>query len=252
MRSGNRGWIAAGTTLAVFAVAIAGVAGDDDGGLKRRGLFGAGCAVSRPRRRTPRSWRKTAAAVIKDVFPGTAAEAAGLKPGDVIRGVDGKAVASPGEFVAAVSREGRDVLTLDLVRDALPLAPKVTLRGARVSRTRPSRPSTAAWRARPGGSARSSPALRPRAGAGSAVHPGDQLRESRRPPRQGHRLPAHRGGVHRGGLRDPPGREARLRRQRGGPGVEVDFVTELDGYRQGLKMLRRPEDVDPELVRLRP
>src|SRR3954468_18545345 len=60
-------------------------------------------------------------AVRRTVETGSAA-AAGVKAGDVVVGMDGKAVASPSEFVAAArSLHGGDVATIDVVREGSPV-----------------------------------------------------------------------------------------------------------------------------------
>ncbi|MBI1309830.1 PDZ domain-containing protein [bacterium] len=56
------------------------------------------------------------AVVVKSVEPGSPAEAAGLRPGDLIERVAGRPVETPEEFTAAVKRQ-RDTVRLDLSED---------------------------------------------------------------------------------------------------------------------------------------
>ena len=57
------------------------------------------------------------------VLPGTSAEAAGLREGDILRALEGKPITSAGELVAGIARRrAGDRLSLDLVRDGTTLS----------------------------------------------------------------------------------------------------------------------------------
>jgi serine protease Do len=78
--------------------------------------------------------------LVASVVQGSAAAAAGLKAGDVITAVDGKAIATPSELIRALpTDEGSHDVTLTVVRDKKELTLKATLQPARtvVPRARP-------------------------------------------------------------------------------------------------------------------
>ena len=60
----------------------------------------------------------TQGAVVRNVEPGSPAEQAGLQPGDVIVGVGGKQVTSPGEAASAIRGAAKDhAVALRIIRD---------------------------------------------------------------------------------------------------------------------------------------
>lgn len=68
-------------------------------------------------------------ALVRQVFAGTAAEAAGLQPGDVIRAVDGELIDRPSELQYLIRRAGpgsRPALMIDREGQALELRPMLT------------------------------------------------------------------------------------------------------------------------------
>jgi regulator of sigma E protease len=54
---------------------------------------------------------------VEEVAPGTAAAAVGIRPGDVIRAINGKAIDSYGDLDAQVAASGSRALAIDVERD---------------------------------------------------------------------------------------------------------------------------------------
>ena len=91
-------------------------------------------------------------AVIQPVQPGTPATTAGLKPGDLITAVDGKAITSTDDFIAAIDTYQPDqTVTLSVRRGSQTLSVKVKLG------VRPATEPTTATRPSPSWDARSGP-----------------------------------------------------------------------------------------------
>jgi alpha-beta hydrolase superfamily lysophospholipase len=186
---------------------------------------------------------------ISRALPGSPAEAAGLKAGDVVRSVDGAPVAGTAQFLAAIGRhKPGDRVTLGLLRDGKEQAATVELRerpkkqgdgfeviydsvvsnGHRL-RTIVGRPSSSGRH----------PALLLVQGLGN--YSIDQPAGSMAYDKILDELT--RGGMVTMRV-DKPG----CGDSEGGPWPEIDFQTELDGYRQGLKALKALEFVDPDRV----
>src|SRR6266566_4551897 len=87
----------------------------------------------------------TSGAFVQDVTPGGPADKAGLKPGDVVRKVNGQTVDDSGQLVAMVTDTNPGTtVTLDILRDGKPMTLKATLgeRPANLAATAtPNRPS---------------------------------------------------------------------------------------------------------------
>lgn len=237
--------------LAAGGVIAGGVsAPGEKGDLKRRGYLGAQLGPMNAQLKAEQKLDSDDGAEVREVFPGTAAEAAGLKPGDVLRAINGVAVKSPAEAVATIARgKAGDELALALVRDAAPLTRTVTLR------ERP-RESSAGFETI----------------YGSIPSQGGRLRTIVTRPKGGGRHPALFliQGIGCYSVESVAGRPVEFKRiaddftengyatlrvekpgcgdSEGGPCEDVDFVTELDGYRQGLAMLKGLDFVDPERI----
>jgi serine protease Do len=70
----------------------------------------------------------THGAVVRNVEPGSPADQAGLQPGDVIVGVDGKQVGSPSEAASAIRNAGKDrAVALRIIRNGEPVFVGVNL-----------------------------------------------------------------------------------------------------------------------------
>jgi pimeloyl-ACP methyl ester carboxylesterase len=220
------------------------------GPLPRKAMLGAALGPLKAELRSKMKSPADGGVAIITVLPGTSAEAAGLNAGDVIRTIDGKPVASPEEVIALVGRKkAGDRLSMEVLRDGkhitkpvelrekgrrkgdgfAVLYDSVTSRGHRL-RTIVSKP----------GDAGRHPAVLLIQGLGNfsidnpTARPGsyDKILDE----------------LTRGGyvtLRvDKPG----CGDSEGGPWPEIDFMTELDGYREGLKALKAYAFVDPERV----
>jgi dienelactone hydrolase len=188
--------------------------------------------------------------LIGEVIPGSTAEAAGFKAGDLLLTLNGAKIAGAGEFVHAIgSHKAGAELTIELRRGEDLRNEKVTLKG------RPFEKSDAyevvydevASRA---GRLRTV-LTRPK---GEAKHPalfliqGIGLASIDNPVGPLSSYKAIADDFTRHGfvtLRvDKPG----CGDSEGGPARDVDFDTELDGYRQALKMLKARSDVDADRV----
>jgi uncharacterized protein len=221
------------------------------GGLKRGALFGAAVALPTDEVRERLQLEAGRGALVERVIPGSTAEAIGLKAGDVIVAIDGAKVEGPAAAIRSFSsRKAGESAMVEYRRGDETLKQEVTLKG------RPLEPSDAheveygsivaeAGRLR-------TIVTRPKGLVGK--HPGLLLIQgigtfSVDNPRGG--LAGYREIIddftRRGFVTlrvDKPG----CGDSEGGPASGVDFDTELDGYRQALKMLKGRTDVDSSNV----
>ena len=220
------------------------------GGLKRGAFFGARISAVEDETRERLKLGAGTGIAIDQVIPGSTAEAAGFKPGDVLVALDGTKITGAGEFVQMIGgKKAGTAVTIDLRRGDAARQEKVTLKG------RPLETSDAfevVYGAVPSRAGRLRTILtRPR---GEGKHPalfliqGVGLFSVDNPigPLASYKTIAdeftRRGYVT---LRvDKPG----CGDSEGGPAREVDFDTELDGYRQALRMLKSRGEVDPDRV----
>jgi dienelactone hydrolase len=220
------------------------------GELKRGAFFGAKVAPVPDEQRDRLKLEAGAGTLIEEVIPGSTAEAAGFKSGDVLLSLDGAKLAGPGEFVQALAgRKSGASIALSFRRGDETRTAKVALKG------RPLETSDAyeiLYDSVPSRGGRLRTIItRPK---GQGKHPalfliqgvGTFSIDNPVGPLASYRTIAddfsRRGFVT---LRvDKPG----CGDSEGGPTRDVDFDTELDGYRQALKMLKARSDVDPERV----
>ncbi|MFO0892602.1 MAG: alpha/beta fold hydrolase, partial [Isosphaeraceae bacterium] len=226
-------------------------AGEAAGGLPRKAMLGAALEPVSPELRAKLKLPDKGGAAVVRPLPGSPAESAGLKPGDVIQTVDGANVSGPADVIAAVARrKSGDRLELGLRREGKDQAAtarleerprkkgdgfeviydSVTSNGHR-QRTIVTRP-TAEGRY---------PAILLIQGLGNfsidqAV--GGPLMSYDRMFDELTRAGYVVMKVDKPGCGD----------SEGGPWPEIDFQTELDGYRQGLKALKDYPFVDPDKV----
>ncbi len=237
------------TTLSSPAPALD-VPAEPAGGLKRGAFFGARIrSVEEEARKRLRLDAGTGIA-IEQVIPGSTAEAARFQAGDVLVALDGVKITGVGVFVRMIGgRKAGDGVTIDLRRGDAARKEKVTLKG------RPLETSDAfevIYGAVPSRAGRLRTILTRPKGAGK--HPalfliqGVGLFSVDNPigPLASYKTIAddftRHGYVT---LRvDKPG----CGDSEGGPARDVDFDTELDGYRQALRMLKARSDVDAEKV----
>jgi dipeptidyl aminopeptidase/acylaminoacyl peptidase len=189
-------------------------------------------------------------ALIEAVIPGSTAEAAGFKGGDVLLTLDGTKIAGAVDAVQKIAaRKAGALVTIEFRRGDTPVKKAITLKG------RPFEESDACevvYGSVPSRAGRLRTILtRPK---GEGKYPalffiqGIGLASIDNPvgPPGSHKIIvddfARRGFLT---LRvDKPG----CGDSEGGPARDVDFDTELDGYRQGLKMLKARGDVDAERI----
>ncbi len=189
---------------------------------------------------------------IEKVLPEGSAEAAGLKEGDVLASFDGRPVASTAEVIRAIaSHKSGDALPAKVRRGEEEIDVEVRLkerpreagdgyeveygsvesRGARL-RTIVTKPTSDGKK----------PALLVIQGLGafSVDNPIGPLAPYRLIPAALTKAGCVTMRVEKPGVGD----------SEGGPCPDIDFETELDGYRQALKALKARPDVDPENVYL--
>lgn len=249
--------------LLVSSVQTVGVACADDsdvgrdqlsistpGPLPRRGLLGALPASVTKEIREQQRLASDVGVVLAKVIPGTSAAEADLKAGDLIHSIDGEAIAGVAQFLETISnRRAGDLVVFGIVRDGKSLTKRVTFkefprekdahysavyghvtsRGSRL-RTILTRPKNAG----------SHPAVLLLQGYGNfsidhpVGHPTGFTRIARHLARSGYVTMR----VDRRGCGD----------SEGGPCRDMDFETELDGYRQALKALKATDFVDQDNI----
>ncbi len=227
-----------------------GVAAEPAGELPRGGFFGTKVIPVSDELRERFKLEEGTGALIDEVIPGSTAEAAGFKAGDVLLALNGTKVAGPGALVQAIGghKAGAE-LTIELRRGDDLRKEKVTLKA------RPYEKSDAyeivydevASRAgrlrtivtRPKGEGKH-PALFLIQGIGLASidNPVGALSSYKSIVDDFSRHGFVTLRVDKPGCGD----------SEGGPARDVDFDTELDGYRQALKMLKARGDVDADRV----
>ncbi len=236
-------------TLAALTLSLAaGGARADE--LPRRGIVGVQLAPITPELRESSKLESGATGVATvAVVPGSAAEAAGLQPGDIILSVGDKPVAATIDFTAAIrAYTGGDRVTLHIQRagekldltlvlksqpfeteDGLEITyGQVVSNGARL-RTVMTRPAKTA-------DAKKLPALLFIQGLSCA--PVDNVKLY-----QNLLFPLSKSGIVTMRVEKPGVGDAE-----GGPCSEINFEQELDAYRQALKALKKTDFVDADRI----
>jgi alpha-beta hydrolase superfamily lysophospholipase len=234
----------------VFGATGAATLAQTPGGLARRGLVGTKLRAASEEVRKTNKLDDAAAIEIEAVLPETAAESAGLKAGDLITAVNGAKVTAPSEFIRAIrGKKAGETIEVQLIRTGESLTKDVVLKPA------PFESSTefdVVYDSVKSGSGRLRTILTKPKGDGkhaalfliqgigtfSVDNPAGGLAS--------YKIMADaftkQGFVT---LRvDKPG----CGDSEGGPADEVDFDTELDGYRQALKALMADPSVDADKV----
>ena len=112
-------------------------------------LLGVELVHTTPELRESMGGRKDAGVLVGKVLSGSAAEKAGVKVGDLILSIDGKAVSDPGELGDAIQeREGKTV-DVELVRDKRTMHLKATLPESEEPEDEVTGPRAWMWRAAP-------------------------------------------------------------------------------------------------------
>ncbi len=233
--------------LFVFATVAPDARSDD---LARRGFFGAAIRVMTSGEREKQKIKDESNVIVDRVSPDSSAALAGLQPGDIIISLDGKAIASPSLFIEALAaRRPGETLTIVLMREGKEKTTRAALK--------PLPPETSdAYRVI----------------YGSVISRGKRLRTIVTRPNDDGKHPAllviqGLGPFSIESSPGSPGPYARIideftRRafvtmrvdkpgqgdSEGGPTRDMDFETELDGYRQSLMALKGLEFVDPDKV----
>ena len=218
--------------------------------LKRGAFFGAKVGPVSDEVREKWKLDESVGAVIETVFPDSTAEAAGFKAGDVLLTLDGAKIVGASDAVQRIAaRKAGALLTIEFRRGDTLGERGITLKGGPFEKSDAyevlygSVPSRAGRLrtilTRPKGAGKY-PALFFIQGIGLA-----SIDNPVGPPGS-HKIIvddfARRGFLT---LRvDKPG----CGDSEGGPARDVDFDTELDGYRQALKMLKARSDVDAGLI----
>jgi pimeloyl-ACP methyl ester carboxylesterase len=240
----------AAVALALLLTAGAARGADDD--LKRGAFLGAAFGPPAAEDRA-RAGVAAGGAVIKQVLPGSTAEAAGLQAGDVITAIGGRPVDGGAGVVDAMARrKGGDRVTFAWSREGKAESKEVALK------ERPRESSDAhevVYGAFPTKAGLLRTILTRPKGSDGKKHPalffiqgigGYSIDLGVGPGPMGYR--AILDGFARKGYVtfrvEKPGQGD----SEGGPTANVDFDTELEGYRQGLKTLRSLDFVDPDRV----
>jgi len=233
------------------AAAAAGPAAATDP-LPRRAFLGTPVGPVTAATRARQKLADSTGVEIRGVLPGSSAEAAKLHPGDVVVQVDGVPVAAPMDFVRAVGRKkGAASIQLVYWRDG-------TRRTQRVALKPMPRETSDSHDVQYGSVASEGGRLRliwtrPR-GAATTRHPALLLIQGIGTFSM-ENVPATPGGypaiiddfTRRGYVTlrvDKPG----CGDSEGGPLQDVDFDTQLDGFRQALHALKADPEVDPDRV----
>jgi dienelactone hydrolase len=235
--------------VALSALLASSVNGDEPD-LKRRAFFGTQLSAVQDPTRERLKLAAGEGVEVNQVFPDSSALDAGLQAGDVLLTYDGTKITSPAQFVEAIrGKKAGEALVVDYLHDGTRFSKKLTLKaypretsdefevlyGSVVSHQ--ARLRTIVTKPKSSGK---HPALFIIQGVGvfSVDNPIGVLECYKTIARDF----TNRGYVT---LRvDKPG----CGDSEGGPTRDVDFDTELDGYRQALKLLKASADVDPEKV----
>ena len=222
--------------------------------LPRRAFLGTPIAPVSAATRARQRLADSTGVEIQRVLPGSSAEAAGLRPGDVIVGLDGAPVTAVMDFVRAVGhKHGGDAINLIYWRDGKKRAQRIVLKPLPFE-------TSDAYDVQYGSVPSAGGRLRliwtrPR-GPASAQHPALLLLQGIGTFSM-ENVPATPGGyaaivddfTRRGYVTlrvDKPG----CGDSEGGPLQDVDFDTQLDGFRQALLALKSDPQVDPHRILL--
>jgi pimeloyl-ACP methyl ester carboxylesterase len=235
--------------LALFVLAAAAPGARSDV-FARKGYLGAEVRPVTDRERDKQKLEDDNGVVVDRLLPESSAALAGLKPGDILISLDGKRIASPSQFIESLAaRRPGETLTIVLVRDGEQTTTKAALKPI------PAETSDAY-----------------RVIYGSVSSQGKRLRTIVTRPNDDQKHPALLviQGLGSFSIESVPGRPGPYVRiidefahhgfvtmrvdkpgqgdSEGGPTRDMDFETELDGYRQTLLALKGLDFVDPDKV----
>jgi uncharacterized protein len=248
-----RGWCLAsvGLLALVWPPNVAAAVDDSPGGLVRRAFFGAQIRPPTAVERQSQGLKDGAGLAIQRVFPDSSAASADIRVGDVLTAINGKSLTSDStEFIDWISAQrAGETLVLDFVRDRQAHTAKIALKARPLQKSdayaviygsvvsRETRLRTIVTRPK---DKEKHPALFLIQGVGSFSFETNPSA----PGAYGRMIDdfTRRGFVT---MRvDKPGQGD----SEGGPTRDIDFETELDGYRQTLKALKTLDFVDRENV----
>ena len=238
------------SSTASISASPLGLAAETAGDLPRGGFFGTKVEPVSDEVRERFKLDERTGALVDQVIPGSTAEAAGFKVGDVVLALNGAKIIGPGALVEAIgAHKAGAELTIELRRGEDLRKEKVTLKG------RPFERSDAY-----------------EVVYGEVVSRAGRLRTILTQPKGIGKHPALFliQGIGLASIDNPVGPLSSYKTivdhftrhgfvtlrvdkpgcgdSEGGPARDVDFDTELDGYRQALKMLKARSDVDGERV----
>jgi pimeloyl-ACP methyl ester carboxylesterase len=218
--------------------------------LKRRPSFGARFAPLTGQQREEQKLPADQGVLMPEILPGTTAEAAGLRANDVLLTLDGQAIASPAQVIQWLpKKQTGDPVTLEFARGAERLTKTLTM----LERPRERNDAFETL-------------------YDSVESMGKRLRVILTKPKEQGKHPALMliGGLGSFSIDNPFGGNDPYQQiayeftrkgyvtmrvdkpgcgdSEGGPWSEIDFQTELDGYRQALKALKARDFVDAENV----
>jgi pimeloyl-ACP methyl ester carboxylesterase len=249
-------WPALALGLSVIVIAgatgVTGLAPGDDDPLPRKGMFGARIAEVSRADREALKLEPGVGVRVDTVFPGSTAAEIGLEAGDVVTAVGDATAKTPAQFVELIAgRKAGEPVAVTFVHDgksqtrsaALKPRPRESVDGSDVVygsvESRGKRLRTILTRPRDA-AGKKLPALFVIQGLGSFSV--ESLVPGQGPYARFIDAFARKGWVT---FRvDKPGQGD----SEGGPTRDVDFATELDGYRQALKALKAVDAVDPDRV----
>jgi pimeloyl-ACP methyl ester carboxylesterase len=220
------------------------------GELARKGFFGVQIRPATPDDRSRQNLKSPDALLVERVLPSSSAAEAGLQRGDILISLNGKEIAGPAQFIEAIAaHRAGDTLTMALVRDGEKKTQAIALR------PRPLETSDAY-----------------RVIYGSVLSRGKRLRSIVTRPKDDKKHPALFliQGIGAYSIENTPGSAGPYGRiiddftrrgfvtlrvdkpgqgdSEGGPTRDIDFGTELDGYRSALLALKAFPFVDPASV----
>ncbi len=113
---------------------------------RNKPLLGIEMVEATPDLRESMGGSKEAGVIVGKVLPGTAADKAGLKVGDLILSIEGEKVAGPGELSDAINKYEGKTVDIDLVRDKRTMHLKAVLPKIDEPEDEPTGPRASLWR----------------------------------------------------------------------------------------------------------
>jgi len=112
---------------------------------RNKPLLGIEMIETTPELRVAMGGTKDAGVLVGKVLPGTAAEKAGLRVGDLILSVEGEKVSDAGELSEAIGKQEGKTVDIDVIRDKKPVRVKAVLPKIDEPEDEPTGPRASAW-----------------------------------------------------------------------------------------------------------